>query len=824
MQTDETTLFQLGLAAFHIFLFKLTLETDLCVININANRHRSEVQDIIGFFSNTLPQRVIIDPHATVSQLLHRVKELCLETLAHAYLPYQDMGSLPGIQTLFLAEPVLEEVEVESALLVHQSSTVGLRVAKFDLTCSLQHNPRTHSITVSLNASCDFFDDATVSNMARRFERLLIQLFTSASSIVCTLSLRLPHEIELLRDMDTHSTLQHATHLLPIHYEFACRVNDHPQKIGAILDDQSLTYAEMLYHSQLLTNHLVDVCHVRPKDIVVTCVERSLEMPLAILATLMSGAIYCPLSPSHPQERLQALLNQTKASCILTHHRTKDKFESTSVNLSCCLLSDATYAIGRLSSVRITAIDQVAYIIFTSGSTGEPKGVQLTHRNLLLTVTSFAHIGSLSRTDTAIQITPCTFDAHVPELLGCLILGGTLILLHPDGNMQLDYLTHLIERHQSSYMHSVPSHLAIICEHLDQENIFDRLSTLRSLCSSGEPINVRCLTKFQQNTRATIFNLYGPAECTDVSIYKIDQDITTMIEPTCIGYLSPNLTCRILDPFMQSILPDGHQTGELYVSGQTVFAGYLNRNDLTQRVLISGITNGRQYYKTGDLVRQDSRGRLHYVGRQDFMIKLRGQRIELAEVEQTIIDASVQVTKCVVVKHKSSITGHEYLVAFVQTTDRNIEQMLQEKCQQRLPSYMIPSVFITLDKLPLSENGKVDRTRLPLSNIFHSQAPEHGSNHSQTEMERHIATIWSEILQLSSKPSTTDNFFKLGGNSLLLMKLHHAYQTQFQQSLNISDLFRQATVADHAHLLEANQLTTGVSSWHALNIIEGKLY
>jgi hypothetical protein len=278
---------------------------------------------------------------------------------------------------------------------------------------------------------------------------------------------------------------------------------------------------------------------------------------------------------------------------------------------------------------------------------------------------------------------------------------------------------------------------------------------------------------------------------------------------------------------MQSILPDGHQTGELYVSGQTVFAGYLDRDDLTQRVLISGITNGRQYYKTGDLVRQDRRGRLHYVGRRDFMVKLRGQRVELNEIEQTIADASVQVTKCVVVKHESSITGHEYLVAFVQTTHTNIEQMLQEKCQQRLPPYMVPSIFILLDKLPLSENGKVDRTRLPLSDIFHSQASEHDGEHSPTETERHVAAIWFEILQLNSKPSTTDNFFKLGGNSLLLIKVYYSYQKMAQfgaTTVTINQLLRHVTIADHARVLEAQQQTTSVSVWHSLNIIEGKLY
>jgi amino acid adenylation domain-containing protein len=821
----EMTVFQVGLGAFYVFLFKVTQQIDLCVLTISANRHRAELEHIIGFFSNTLPQRVIIDPSLTLTVFFSYIKEVCHVSMRHAHFPYQEMGESPGIQTLFLGELVRQPSDGTDFQLIPLATTHDDYVAKFDLTCSLDYNFQSRSITVSLNASSDLFNIETVSIMAHRFEYLLSQIFTSIPSSVCELSILLPHEIELLRVVNTDNKFEHQAHILSVHEQFACRADEHPQKLAVILDNQSLTYAELFYFAQIVAHHLINLCLVRPNDIVPLCVERSLEMPVGILTTLMSGAIYCPLTPNHPRQRLQAIIHQTNARCILTHDATANKFESSSVNLSSFSLFNGIDTIEQPFKAPICSVDQVAYIIFTSGSTGEPKGVQLTHRNLVLTVASYAHTGSLLPTDTTMQITPCSFDAHVPELLGCLFMGGTSILLHPDGNIQLDYLTRLIERHQASYMHSVPSHLTVICEQLEKDNVFERLLTLRSLCSSGEPMDVRSLRKFRQNTRATIFNLYGPAECTDVSIYKITQDIKQVIEPVCIGQLSPNLICRILDQYMQTILPDGHQIGELFVSGPSVFPGYLNRDDLTRRVLINGLTEtGEQYYKTGDLVRLDSRCTLHYVGRRDFMVKLRGQRIELAEIEQTLYDASPDIGKCVVIKHENSSTSHEYLVAFVQTTDMHIEPMLQQKCQERLPSYMVPSLFVLLDKLPLSDNGKVDRARLPNPNIIITQSGNQSGEKAKTETERRISIIWCEILRLDAIPSTSFSFFKLGGNSLLLMKLYYSYQRMVQfntNSLLISEFFRRATIVDHAKLLEAHQITEELQ-WQSFHITKGK--
>ncbi|CAF4058476.1 unnamed protein product, partial [Rotaria sp. Silwood1] len=810
MAEHEMTLFQVGLAAFYIFLFKLTQQTDLCVLTISANRYRAELKDILGFFSNTLPQRMIIDPHWTLDQLFDCTKELCLKSMRHAHFPYQEMGELQGIQTLFLAEPICQAKCSSELVLKPSRSLLDDMVAKFDMTCSIDYNNEIRSITASLNVSTDLFDAKTISTMAYRFQCLLDQVFISVSSFVCNISLLLEHETELLQQVNMNNKFQYQSNLLLLHEQFANRVEEHPQKLAVVLDNQCLTYGELFYFAQLISYHLINACHIQPNDIVPLCVERSLERTIGILATLMSHAIYCPLTPNHPQQRLNGILRQTNAHCILTHDMTANKFESKTVNLSSLIRPNNIDIIDQSLNVPRRDFDEVAYIIFTSGSTGEPKGVQLTHRNLLLTVASYAYNGSILPTDTALQITPCSFDAHVPELLGCLIMGGTSILLHPDGNMQLNYLTSLVERNQASYMHSVPSHLSIICEQLEKDNAFERLVTLRSLCSSGEAMDIRSLNKFRRNTKATIFNLYGPAECTDVSIYKITQDVKQMIEPTCIGRLSPNLVCRILDPYMQTIIPDGHQIGELFVSGPSVFPGYLNRNDLTQCVLINGLSDRTEpYYKTGDLVRLDAYGSLHYVGRKDFMVKLRGQRIELGEIEHIILNASVNVTRCVVIKHQHSKTAHEYLVAYVQTTVMNIESLLQQRCQEQLPSYMVPSIFVLLDKLPLSTNGKIERRLLPQPDAIIEQIVQKRGEQPKTKIEQEVSALWCEILRLDMVPSTTISFFKLGGNSLLLMKLYYSYQNIVQfdtNSLLISHLFRRSTIIDHAQLLQSQQL------------------
>jgi hypothetical protein len=292
-----------------------------------------------------------------------------------------------------------------------------------------------------------------------------------------------------------------------------------------------------------------------------------------------------------------------------------------------------------------------------------------------------------------------------------------------------------------------------------------------------------------------------------------------------VGRPMPGRQVMVLDDYGQQIIPDGRSIGEIYLGGVSIFSGYLNQPEESARVLVRLPQRDGVFYRTGDWGKINTQGQVVFVGRVDFQIKLRGQRIELTEIEAVIMRTSADITNCVVVKFDHD--NVEHLVAYVETTTPAEVDKLRDECSKQLPLYMIPSLFVSLDHFPLNSNGKLDRKALPkpdFSLLLLSFDSMTSDEERRTEMERQVAVIWSRVLQLESIPSIGISLFKLGGNSLLLMKLHHIYQTQFQQSLDISDLFRRATIADHARLLEANQLTTSVIPWHALHMIEGKQY
>jgi len=261
------------------------------------------------------------------------------------------------------------------------------------------------------------------------------------------------------------------------------------------------------------------------------------------------------------------------------------------------------------------------------------------------------------------------------------------------------------------------------------------------------------------------------------------------------------------------------QVGELLVSGVGLFSGYLGREDLNEKALVK--INDHIYYRTGDLVRLDNNGLIYYMGRKDHQIKLRGQRIELGEIESVIMRSSDDITNCLVVKIEHNNVDH--LIAYVQTKTDKVHR-LRENCLKELPLYMVPSYFICIDRFPLNKNGKLDREALPKhdwSQIFTSLKSRSSLEQSLTDIEQQIMSIWCNLLHIDSIPSIETNFFQLGGNSLVLMRLQHIYQQQFKKSLDIRDLFRLSTITDHAYLIEIKQQPTSLSIWPSLNIMKG---
>jgi acyl carrier protein len=311
--------------------------------------------------------------------------------------------------------------------------------------------------------------------------------------------------------------------------------------------------------------------------------------------------------------------------------------------------------------------------------------------------------------------------------------------------------------------------------------------------------------------------MFGPGECTIHSTHHLISDTDLHSSSISIGRPLPGYAFRVLDEYLQPVVPD--QVGEMFITGQSVFHGYLHRPDLTKAALIT-LDDDIVYYRTGDLGRVDpSDGVLYYVGRKDFQVKLRGQRIELGEIETVLMEIA---TNCVVIK-----TTHfdiDHLVVYVQTTYS--QQDLRQHCLSRLPLYMVPSLFVILDHLPLNQNGKIDRKALPSPDFSLLSTLPNTDEQPPTEIENRVQTIWSQVLShLDSIPSISTSFFSLGGNSLSLMRLSHLYQTEFQHNINISELFRHATIVDHARLLEkyATKDDNSANSWKSLNIIQGKV-
>ncbi|CAF1448006.1 unnamed protein product, partial [Adineta steineri] len=819
--SSNISLEQLALATYYVFLFKLTNgEKDLC-IGINTHgRYRDELRSIIGMFVNAIPLRCLLDPHLSFHKLMEHVQDIMINCNKYSYFPLQRiLNQHPNISNPVFLDTSFDFVssmrrDEENEIMIgdNRFSLLPFSVkisedeimSKFDFILSFEHDLNLNEFSCTINASVDLFNAETVCIIARRLQTMLHQQFipfdSKTNKPIHELSIILSNERLLIQSMN--NTQISFPSVSCIHLEFVYQVLKHPQKLAVELDEQSLTYCELLYYVQLLSLTLVNEYHVSPGEIVCQCVGRSLSMVIGIMGIEMAGGVYCPLSSRDPQHRLHALTQQTQSRLVLVHHLTKTKFDGDIVSLDIDAIliindlnSDMDY--NCLSSVIVKG-EEIAYIIFTSGSTGTPKAVQVRHKNFINSMHSLTYINSFNKDDTVVQMTRSSFDIHVQEILGTLLVGGTLIMLHPGGTIDFDYLSEVLQNKQITYLHTVPSLLHGFFNFAEQSNNQNVLKHLRSLCSSGEPFSVPLIDLIVKIgiTNCILWNLYGPAEATIGSTMHC-VDVTNSIQSIPIGRPFYNYRCMIMNKYFQSSAVS--QEGELLVGGVGVFAGYLGRDDLTTKALIR--IDGRLFYRTGDLVRIDNNGLLHYQGRKDHQIKLHGQRIELGEIERCLLNITF-ISACVVMKWKD-----DYLVAYVQSSDINEEQ-LRQHCQSHLPPHMIPSIFIILDKLPLNQNGKIDRKQLPspdfsLSTLLSSDKSDTPLN----QFEERIHTIC------------------VGGHSLLFIQLYHHYQSVFNfdaHTLSIAPFLQQPTIFQHSQLLQTVILNNiKPTQWYTLHINEG---
>ena len=800
-KSEGVTLFMTLLASFEALLYRYTGQEDFSVGTVVAGRNRVELENLIGFFTNNLVLRADVAGDPTFRELLRRVRVTTLEAFAHQDVPFEKlvdelqparhMSYNPLFQVmLILQNAPAEPFELPGLKLSPVFTEFG--TSKLDLTLTVEETGG--GLSVSLEYSTDLFDAATIKRLLGHWRTLLGALAADPARRLSELPLlTAPERRRLLSGFNrTARSLKTET---TIHQLFEEQTAHTPDAVAVTFEGARLTYAELNERADLLARHLRQL-GVGPDTLVGVMMERSLEIVVSILGVLKAGGAYVPLDPSYPQERLRFMLEDSGVRVLLTQARLAGSVAGVGAHV---VAVDAQWEeIARdgddAPAAGVTP-DSLAYVIYTSGSTGRPKGVMIEHRsilNRLLWMVAEFKFGSGER---VLQKTSLSFDASVWELFAPLLSGGCLVLAKPGGHQDGAYLVETIEHERITILQLVPSMLQVFLE----EQGLEHCRSLRRLFCGGETLGVRLKERFYEVLpRVELHNLYGPTEVSiDATHWKVKGDEQRSVP---IGRPIANTRIHLLDPRMEPV-PVG-VAGELYVAGVGLARGYLNRPALTAERFVPDPFStevGARLYRTGDVARRRADGPIEYLGRADHQVKVRGFRIELGEIESAL--ASHPHVRETVVTAREDDAGHKRLVAYV--VGRNGDDAdgagLKEFLEERLPDYMVPALFVRLPELPRQNNGKIDVRALPDPGQARPQL-KRGYVAPQTEVERQLAQVWSEVLGVE-QVGINDNFFELGGDSILTLQITAAAR---RAGLRVTarKIFQYPTIAELAAVVD----------------------
>jgi amino acid adenylation domain-containing protein len=793
-QREGVTLFTVLLTAFQILLNRYTGQEDITVGSPIAGRNWVETEGLIGFFVNTLVLRTDLSGNPTFRELLHRVREVALASYAHQDLPFeklveelQPQRSLSHsllFQVMFALQNVPRQPLELPGLTVSPLEGEGA-TAKFDLSVLISEDGDVLRGTV--NYSTDLFDADTIARFVGHFQGMLGGIVADPDAPISYLPLLTHPEMQqlLVAWNQTHTNYAKDSCL---HELFEAQVYRTPDAVAVVFEDKQLTYREINTRANRLAYHL-QTLGVRREVLVGLCMERSLEMVIGLLGVLKAGGGYVPLDPAYPAERLAFMLADAEAPFLLTQKGLLPRLPDHGIEVICVDTDSASIARESGENIaRCATAENLAYVIYTSGSTGGPKGVMMSHRAICNHLHWRQETFPLNESDGFLQKASTAFDISVWEIFAPLIAGARLVLARPEGEKDPSYLVRLIAEQNITVAHFGPPLLQAF---LAEPNL-ELCNALKHVFCGGEALSVALMEQVFSRLNAELYHQYGPTEtCIDVTVWTCHPAHETARVP--IGRPIANAQVYILDRHGQPV-PTG-VLGELYIGGVGLARGYLKRPELTAEKFLPNPFSqepGGHLYKTGDLARYLRDGNIEFLGRIDDQVKIRGFRIELGEIE-AVLGAHPAVREAVVLA-REDIPGERRLVAYVvanQQPGPSINE-LRRFLQAKLPEYMLPAAFVGMDALPLTPNGKVDRRALPAPEGLR---PELEANYvaPRTEVERTIATVWQQVL-LTEKVGLYDNFFDLGGHSLLLIQVHSKLQEFFGKDISVLDMFKYPTI------------------------------
>ena len=821
-QREGVTLFMTLLAAFQTLLSRYTGQEDIAVGSPIANRNRAELEQLIGFFVNSLVLRTDLSGNPTFRELLARVRQVTLSAYDYQDLPFEKLVQELHPERDLSRHPLFQVAISLQNTPISALELPGLTLSQFEFDSGTSRLDLEFHLWQSLEGlkgqiiySTDLFDCSTIARMLGHFQTLLEGIVTDPNQRLADLPILIAAESQQLLFEWNHTQKDHPSDKF-IHQLFEAQANKTPEAIAIVYQDEQLTYQELNHRSNQLAHYLQKL-GVAPEVLVGICVERSPQMLVGILGILKAGGAYLPLDPAYPPERLSFMQEDAQVSVLLTEQNCRDAI--------CCVSTQNPEP--KIQNPKIVCLDcdwkiidqqnpenpnsgvtstNLAYVIYTSGSTGKPKGVLVQHQGLCNLAQAQIQTFDLKPEHRILQFASLSFDASIFEIVMALGVGATLYLVPESARLGTELISYL-QQHAITHATLPPAVLKTLPP--------KELPALQTLISAGEACLPEIVAVWADGRR--FFNAYGLTETTVWSTFAEVKDSSAI----SIGRAIANTQIYVLDANLQPV-PVGIP-GELHIGGVGLARGYLNRPDLTAEKFIPNpftkaevksmenllhtlpftLHPSERLYKTGDLVRYFPNGNLEFLGRLDYQVKIRGYRIELGEIE-SLLSQHPEVKEAVVVAPEDE-PGNQRLVAYVVPKPKSITQNLKSNdlrrfLKQKLPDYTIPSAFVVQSSLPLSLSGKVDRSALSALSISQEQ---HSFVAPRTATEATLTTLWAKVLNLK-QVGIQDNFFELGGDSLLAIYLLEQVNQQFEQNLPLSDLFIAPTVEQFALLVKKN--------------------
>ncbi|WP_235568666.1 non-ribosomal peptide synthetase, partial [Lysobacter sp. Root983] len=789
------------LAAWALWLARRSGQDDIVVGSPVAGRTRREIEGLIGFFVNTLALRVRLPQELTVADLLAQVKETTLAAFAHQAVPFEQvvdavrparsLGRSPLFQTMVALNNTPDAGELSLPGLTFSPCATTHTTTHFELSLALSDGG--DALSGAIEYASDLFDEDTVRTFAQEWQRLLAGMLANESAEVWALPLMSAGESARLWQLQNDTASTYAQDSL-LHERFEARVAEQPDAEALVCGDVRLSYRELDERANRLAAHLRER-GVASAERVALCLPRGVEMVVAMLAVLKAGAVYVPLDPEYPRERLLHILQDATPQLVLRRAADDTSLPDGSWEVLEWERLPWTAPATALAQAKRNA-ESLCCLIYTSGSTGRPKGVMLRHRNLVNLASSTSPIAFAQGMRLA-HAANIAFDAASWEIWGALCNGACLVVVSADELLDAERLSALLEREQVAVLH-----LTVGLFHQHAEAMAPAFSRLSALLFGGEKADAQKVRRLLASGHAPprLVQCYGPTETTTFASCEVIETLPFAAKTVPLGRPLPNMRLYVLDGRGEPV-PEG-VVGEIYIAGAGVSAGYWQNDALTLERFMPdprGETPDARMYRTGDLARRLADGRLEYMGRNDFQVKVRGYRIEPAEIEAALC-ACEGVREAVVIA-REDMPGDKRLVAYVRCEDTATAtaETFRASLASRLPEYMLPSAYVHMAEWPLTAHGKLDRSALPAPQEQVRTARTYSAPEGETEQG--LAAIWQGLLGVE-RIGRDDHFFELGGHSLLVVRLRSQVRATFGIDLPLKAVFNRPQLRELAAELQ----------------------